>query len=1192
MYLKKLALAGFKSFAEPVELEFSKGVSAIVGPNGSGKSNITDAIRWVLGEQSTKSLRGKKMEDVIFSGTEKKKPLNYAEVTLTLDNTSGFTLDNLDEIVITRRLFRSGESEYRMNQKNCKLKDIHELFMDTGLGKNGYSLISQGGIENIIGASPQELRGIVEEAVGIVNYKTKKQEAEKKLENTQNNLERLKDILEEIEKQLKPLKAQSEKAKEYLELREALKKVDLMVFYHNMKDASEQLAAYEKQLAEVRFQIFEIEKKTGEKDRAFQNARGNIRGITEQADAMAEALEQLKKRIGECERELLITQGKSENESANAERLTQDLNAHLDEHGRFQAEYDALTASRDAAAQAYEAENADLQKLVDEKSRHQAELEAEKLKQAEGVSLREEREQQRAVLNDTLLDLKTRLAGFTTKKSFHEDQLKRVSAEQERSSQLLSDTLLEAEQNERTRARLAAETESLRNQTEEAEKKAQGLKNDYSVLENNYKVNLSQRDYLKSVQKNYSDYFPSIRTIMNSREHLGDMIDKVYGPVGELLSIPDRFTMAVDVALGAKSQNIVVEDVTTANQCINILKKQRAGRATFLPLDNLRYGRVEARDLEILSRSPGFEGIASELVEYGPRFKRVIESLLGRIVVAADFNAGRAIQKALFGKYTVVTLEGEIFYPGGAIVGGDTKSGKQSPLFKKAEIEKLEAEMKRQDSEKLKIKAAYREAFKAYEALKEAAKKAELRLNSVEQEHWKISQNLETTKKRMAESDRIFKSLQDDAGSSLENEKRLRETVAQKEAELAALEAEMEQDDTGSAEYIEVVRGAIEGLNRKISEGRIKLARDNEGIRSLEQQMAMIHSQIETCISREKKVESEIRACRESSALHRTRCEVLKVETEELQAAVDEKRAALESFSTETREQTAISEALEQEIKDLNHQLILQNETKNNAEMAKNKLEMQMTHWEENIFESYDMNFVMVGDIYEALSQEDLDLSPENQRSLKGRMAAMGNVNVGAIEEYLELNERYGFMSAQYKDLTKAKGELERIIDSLYESMERQFAKQFAELQKKFTRIFGILFEGGKAHIEYTDPENVLESGIELVAQPPGKNLRHISLLSGGEKSMIAIALLFSFLELNPSPFCVIDEIDAALDDHNIYRFTSYLEHIATDNQFIIITHRKSTLEACDAIYGVSMAKNGISKLVAVRLSDYIEPGA
>ena len=322
--------------------------------------------------------------------------------------------------------------------------------------------------------------------------------------------------------------------------------------------------------------------------------------------------------------------------------------------------------------------------------------------------------------------------------------------------------------------------------------------------------------------------------------------------------------------------------------------------------------------------------------------------------------------------------------------------------------------------------------------------------------------------------------------------------------------------------------------------------------------MAMIHSQIETCISREKKVESEIRACRESSALHRTRCEVLKVETEELQAAVDEKRAALESFSTETREQTAISEALEQEIKDLNHQLILQNETKNNAEMAKNKLEMQMTHWEENIFESYDMNFVMVGD----------------------------------IEEYLELNERYGFMSAQYKDLTKAKGELERIIDSLYESMERQFAKQFAELQKKFTRIFGILFEGGKAHIEYTDPENVLESGIELVAQPPGKNLRHISLLSGGEKSMIAIALLFSFLELNPSPFCVIDEIDAALDDHNIYRFTSYLEHIATDNQFIIITHRKSTLEACDAIYGVSMAKNGISKLVAVRLSDYIEPGA
>ncbi|MEG0379270.1 MAG: AAA family ATPase, partial [Eubacterium sp.] len=302
MYLKKLALAGFKSFAEPVELDFLKGVSAIVGPNGSGKSNITDAIRWVLGEQSTKSLRGKKMEDVIFSGTEKKQALGYAEVTLTLDNTSGFIKDNLDEIAITRRLFRSGDSEYRMNQKNCKLKDIHELFMDTGLGKNGYSLISQGGIENIINSSPQELRGIVEEAVGIVNYKTKKQEAEKKLENTQNNLERLKDILEEIEKQLKPLKAQSEKAKEYLELREALKKVDLLVFHANMKESGDKLAAYEKQLSQLKFELFEIEKKASEKDKAFQNARGSIRGITEQAEALSQELEQFKKRIGEYER--------------------------------------------------------------------------------------------------------------------------------------------------------------------------------------------------------------------------------------------------------------------------------------------------------------------------------------------------------------------------------------------------------------------------------------------------------------------------------------------------------------------------------------------------------------------------------------------------------------------------------------------------------------------------------------------------------------------------------------------------------------------------------------------------------------------------------------------------------------------------------------------------------------------------
>lgn len=1192
MYLKKLALAGFKSFAEPVELDFLKGVSAIVGPNGSGKSNITDAIRWVLGEQSTKSLRGKKMEDVIFSGTEKKQALNYAEVTLTLDNTSGFIKDNLDEIAITRRLFRSGDSEYRMNQKSCKLKDIHELFMDTGLGKNGYSLISQGGIENIINSSPLELRGIVEEAVGIVNYKTKKQEAEKKLDNTQNNLERLKDILEEIEKQLKPLKAQSEKAREYLALREDLKKVDLLVFYGNMKASGDQLGAFEKQLSQLKFDIFETEKKALEKDKAFEEARGSIRGITEQTQALSQELEHLKKRIGEYEREHLLTLGKSENESTNAERLDRELGGHLDEHGRHQIEYDGLITARETAAASCLDQERELNKLIDERTTLQTDLEAEKVKQAEGVSLREAQEQQKTVLQDTLMDLKTRLASFITQKSFHEDQIKKISEEQAVSNQHLGDIHLEAEENNRMLVRLRTETEALKSKTDAAEKKVQTLKNDYNVLENNYRVNLSQRDYLKSVQKNYSDYFPSIRTIMNSKEHLGGMVDKVYGPVGELLSIPARYTMAVDVALGAKSQNIVVEDVATANACINVLKKQRAGRATFLPLDNLRYGRVEARDLEILSGSKGFEGIASELVDFGPRFKRVIESLLGRIVIASDFEAGRAIQKAVFGKYTVVTLEGEIFYPGGAIVGGYTKSGKQSPLFKKAEIEKLEAEMKGQDTEKVKIKAAYKAAYQAHEVLKETVKKAALRLNSVEQEGWRIGQNLENTKKRIEESRQIFEGLQNDAVSTGEKERLLAETIAQKELDLEGLMSMIDRGSSENDDYLEIIRSSIEMLNRKISEGKVELARSNEGLRSFDQQLAMIGSQIESCISREKKVESEIRACRESAALHKTRCEVLKVELEGLQAAVEEKKEALTNYSNATKEQTAISETLEREIKALNHQLILQNEEKNNAEMAKNKVEMQMTHWEENIFENYDMNFVMVEDIYPELSAANVDTSPEHQRSLKGRMAEMGNVNVNAIEEYVELSERHGFMDTQYKDLIKGKGELEKIIESLYASMERQFSKQFTELQKKFTRIFGILFEGGKAHIAYTDPDNVLESGIELSAQPPGKNLRHISLLSGGEKSMIAIALLFSFIELNPSPFCVIDEIDAALDDHNIYRFTSYLEHIARDNQFIIITHRKSTLEACDAIYGVSMAKNGVSRLVAVKLSDYIEPAS
>ena len=1190
MYLKKLALNGFKSFAEPVELEFSRGVSAIVGPNGSGKSNITDAIRWVLGEQSTKSLRGKKMEDVIFSGTEQKKPLSYAEVTLTLDNTNGYIEDQLDEIVITRRLFRSGESEYRMNQKNCKLKDIHELFMDTGLGKNGYSLISQGGIENIINSGPQELRRIVEEAVGIVNYKTKKQEAERKLEHTQSNLERLSDILEEIEKQLKPLKNQSEKAKAYLELREELKKVDLMIFYDSMKDAEEKLKAYALQLKDLNFEIFEVEKRSGAQDLKFQQTKEKIRTLAEETQKRSAEIGELKEKIQAAERAYIIASGKIDNEKDNDSRFVQEQTRCEKEKAQYYKELADLKENSAELRARLQAKEEALAELISEREDCAAQLEAEKQKQAETLRKKADAERRRAELNAEILELKGSLVQWSTQKSFYEERMAKIRENCLQGQRILEEIAVEAEQNARTRDRLAAEYQTALDKSEAAQREVVRLREAWQVLENNLKVNASKRDYLKNIQKNYSDYFPSIRAVMNSRDHLGDILDQVYGPVGELLSVPEAYTLAMDIALGAKSQNIVVENVNTANRCINILKKQRAGRATFLPLDNLRYSVIEGKDLAVLKAQEGFEGVAAQMVDYAPRFKRVVESLLGRIVIARDFEAGKKIQKAIYSKYTIVTLEGELFYPGGAIVGGYSKSGKQSPLSKKAEIDRIEAEMKAQEAEKLKLQNQGQQALKAAEALKEICRKAELRRNAADQEAWQIQKNKEDAEAKMAEERQIESEFNENSGSFENKTLTLEEAVAQKQKELEGLEALFEAEDDGGQVYMEALRTTVDGINRKISDAKVDMARDQESERALGQQMGMIEGQIAQCDARIAQLEADIAASRGDQAAKREACDRLQVEIETYKAAVQEKGGQLSDLETQSEACKRESEILEEDIRGLNHTLILKNEAKSNVEIAKGKLEVQTEHWEESIRENYDMNLLMVQDYCAGLSAETVDIRPENQRRLKGMIADMGSINVNAIEEYAALNERYTFMSGQYSDLIKGKGELEEIIANLYQSMEKQFQEKFAKLQKKFTRIFGVLFEGGRAHIEYTDPDNVLESGIELVAQPPGKNLRHISLLSGGEKSMIAIALLFSFIELNPSPFCVIDEIDAALDDHNIYRFTNYLARIARENQFIIITHRKSTLEACDAIYGVSMAKNGVSKLVSVRLSDYVEP--
>lgn len=1187
MYLEKLKLAGFKSFADRVEMQFSQGISAIVGPNGSGKSNITDAIRWVLGEQSTKSLRGKKMEDVIFSGTEKIAPKNFAEVTLIMNNSAGLVTDQPDEIAVTRRLFRSGDSEYRMNGKACKLRDIHALFMDTGLGKNGYSLISQGGIESIISASPLELRGIVEEAVGIVSYKTKKQEAEKRLDNTEKNLERLTDILEEIEKQLKPLKRQAGKAKEYLTIRDEMKQVDLIIFHRLMAETGEKLTNLQKEMGSVDAELTTLQNKIDEKDALFLATREKLQEIARTSGTLAEEIETLRAGITEDEKTRVALTGSIEFEQRDEERLTGELSSLEQERESLNTRLTALqteaTEMTGAVAKTEEAQAV----LKHKRNKALGDLEMEQILQSEALDRRSEENRRLAELNEERLRLQTELTKHETEDDFRRRRYAESEAEMAACEKILADLAVEQEENKRLLTKLSAEVEGGRRSQGATQRRAAELKAAMDVAANNLQVNISKRDYLKGLQESYTDYYPAIREIMKPA-NLGSLGTQVYGPVGELIAMPERLATAIDVALGNKSQNIVVETVDTASRCIDLLKQKRAGRATFLPLDNLRVATMSAAEEEKLKALPGAVGIASSLVTTAGPYRRAVESLLGRTIIAESFVAAKRIQQQGFSRYTIVTLDGEIFYSGGAIVGGFNQKGKKSPLFKKAEIQKYDQEIRSLENEVADLKRESQAAEEEFTRLAATVQKTSGRLASLERESWQIDQNLEEQQKQKKTLTAALEAFSE-AGSR-QREDELQAALAANEQAIAELQAKVGDPSDGGDDQLGRIRSLIDAVNHELSEVGITLARQQEGLKALESQITSVTSALATNEEKSNNLREQISAAtaKRKELIQRDADLSLVIDAKKTQ--IDEKTAELGRYTENTRAETDLSERLNSEVRELGADHAVLKDKRNELELARNKLEAEVKYAEENIYEAYEMNYIMAADYLEGLDTEKIDASSEHQRELKNKIAALGNVNVGAIEEYAELNTRYTFMKEQVEDLEAAKKEILTVIAELYDSMELQFASQFKRLQEKFSRIFGVLFEGGKAHIEYTDPDNVLESGIELHAQPPGKNLRHISLLSGGEKSMIAISLLFSFIELNPSPFSVIDEIDAALDDRNIYRFTAYLKQIAHNNQFIIITHRKTTLEACDAIYGVSMAKNGVSKLVSMRLSDYIEP--
>jgi chromosome segregation protein len=1188
MHLKSLRITGFKSFADTVELSFDQMIAAIVGPNGSGKSNIIDAIRWVLGEQRSKSLRGKRMEDVIFSGSDYHKPMNYAEVVLTLDNGSGYLADQPDEVSVTRRIFRSGESVYKINGRQVRLKDIQTIFADTGLGRNGYSIVGQGSIENIVNSSPQALREIVEEAVGIVNYKMRKQEAERELTTAQENMDRVLDILEELNRQRKPLEKQSAKAKRYLKLREELKAVDLFRFDERWRDLSDRLAQSDAHIADANAQIKQTEIALHDADARYQRLRVQNRNqlaAQEDLEAQAESIRQALTAVKESKVVLAekIRHGQNDMDKLREREKLQNE--------QWQSAQNALAIAQEAVA----AEQQKLKDLIQKMGRYQAKDRALALSLRtiqEKMDRRMQAEQalsdRRSALAKQQSQLMAEQASLETRMTIAQQNLQTIRADIQDRKQQIEAMQMALEARQVRTEQLNAENQTLQKQWEAENQTYEDLLNRYRLQKNNSQVANSKWTYLKNAQDRYQNYYPGIRLIMK-QDVLPDVVRKaVYGPVGELIDVPETLTQAIDTVLGGRSQNIVVAKVETANACIELLKKHRAGRETFLPLDNLHFRSLDSRGRAEILKQSGVYGVASELVSCDAAVRPAIDSLLGRVVVVRHFDAAKPIRKR-FRQLTIVTLSGEVFYPGGAIVGGTSKKQKNSPIAHKAELARLQAELKTLKAEGAVLKRRLAEQKIKIDDLK--GKRAALKEDQThwEQENWQQEQRqkaLEQHLKNLQDNLETAENTDRDLQVQNENRKQTQKTLEQRMASLADRE---NGEEALTARKADLERQRFK-LREALSTLEIQKARSEEICRQSNRLLTERKTQIESLAGEQKRMQIERE--KGSAALAAAQKDLAQAQAQI--AEIEEKHQRITAKrQTQNENQKIITleiETMDGQIRSFNHDLVAQNEAKNKLEIAQNRILAVKEGLEEKIRTRYDFNPLMVSDWLADHDLSEADVSEKRQQELSQQIEALGNVNVGAIESFSALNTRYQFVRGQYRDLESSKQEVETIIQALSEAMTAQFAEGFEKLQKSFGEIFKILFEGGQASLRYEDPDHILESGIELMARPPGKHLKQLSLLSGGEKSMTAIALLFAFLTLNPSPFCVIDEIDAALDDHNIDRFTRYLETVADKTQFILITHRKNTLKVCDTIYGVSMAKSGVSKLLSIHISDYTEP--
>lgn len=1186
MYLKRLELQGFKSFPEKIKLEFNKGITAVVGPNGSGKSNIADAVRWVLGEKSAKSLRGTKMEDVIFNGTANRKPLSFAEVSLVLDNTDRKLNLDYSEVTVTRRVFRSGESDYLINGTRCRAKDIIELFMDTGVGKEGYSIIGQGRIDEILSTKSEDRRQLFEEAAGIVKYRARCVEATNKLNKEQENLVRVNDIIDELEKQVGPLEIQAEKAKKCIILADRMKLVQVNIF---VRDAEK----YEAELKELNISINQLnldidrENRTEEKNNIKKiELREKLNGIELDIENHNNYISDKRSEKEQRENDIKLCNQEIEHLKENIERINEE---NLTSSSSINEKRNAIGSITEKIAE----KEAELNKKQN--------LYNTKIEEFSKISSRvNENEEQLNNFNSIIIEKMNKATDVKNEISKSEAMLEQIK---NRKSQLEEElSVLSEQQKERNNILDESEKEMSRIETENKLINENIEKNNSQLVK--LKVNLSeankrQEAIIKSIQeknarlkalsdleKNYEGYFVGVKAILSQRDNRNPEFKGICGAVGEAISCDKKYETAIEIALGSAVQNIIARTEEDVKKAINFLKKNNKGRATFFPMTAIKPKTLGSEKYNIL-KEKGVIGIAKELIKYAPEYENIMSSLLERVIIAEDMDSAIALARKTKYAYKIVTLEGELLNAGGSMTGGSI-SKKSTGIFSRGrEISELRDLLKELFEEQASINADVEKITEIYENLeyKINESKGELQELAIRKTEAaaKIIQAKEFAsdiKSRIENYNSEFKQLKEVINSGIEKSKELNTELEIINSEIA--ETNKKLDDFQS--QIQSDRDIRESSNEELSLMRVELNQLENDVYTLNSSIKRIKdeiTEIEHNILNSKEIISdyESKIAEKQSETKLLEDNIVKVSDEynslvnrnnELLNEKNEVNVKIEELDTDIKKQLETKTRLEKEL--------------NKLEMKKEQIDTRCRQLYDSMWEEYEITYVAAKEA-EKLDATDEELKKE-EKKLRNEIKALGNVNLNAVEEYAEVKERYDFLKNNRDDIIKTEKELTNIINDLNNMMEKQFKEQFAIISENFTKTFSEMFGGGSADLKLSDSDDILNCGIDIIVQPPGKSLQNMMLLSGGEKALTAMALLFAILKMKPSPFCILDEIEAALDDANVNRYANYLDNFINDTQFIVITHRKGTMEAADILYGVTMQEQGVSKLVSVKFDE------